>query len=224
MRRLWFFITICSGIVLLLTDFAISAAAENSIPQSQARTLQVTSQLFRLTQVGNNAPVSQATTHYPQSCSACHASPSQCADCHQGDQPARHFNVECSSCHQPGAWKTVNFDHQAINTTECVACHGNTQPAGHFSLPCSNCHTPGAAWQSAKYNHSGAKDCGSCHKPALGHFNNGCARCHSYPNWSNIDMSWHTFGEGNHKFGGCSSCHPGQDMCASCHDGNEGKD
>jgi hypothetical protein len=158
----------------------------------------------------------------PKNCYACHAS----KDAHNGQ-----YGQDCGSCHNPGGWKNVSFDHSQSafsltgthTTVACALCHVNGVFKG-TPKDCYSCH-------AAKDNHNGqfGTNCGSCHKPTKwldvfydhsgtafplvdSHTTVACSACHVngiYKGTPTDCYSCHA-AKDNHKgqFGtNCGSCH-----------------
>ncbi len=135
-----------------------------------------------------------------------------CKDCHR-DVHKNQINVKyypdgnCTTCHTPGGWNHINFDHSktefklagAHKNADCKACHlidkSNAVSQQKFSgLPtdCSGCHEDKHYRQFEK---NGITDCTECHdadnwkaskfnhnntafKLDGKHINVACAKCH----------------------------------------------
>jgi hypothetical protein len=119
-------------------------------------------------------------------CSSCHNFAGACTPCHQGDQPAFHYEFECSACHRYEDWRWVEVDHLAFGFFECSTCHLDQRPAGHYAGECSTCHAV-TGWSPANFAHTlmGNQTCSSCHSQQSppGHYQLECSNCHNPIAW-----------------------------------------
>ena len=103
-----------------------------------------------------------------------------CYSCHQPDYAkttnpnhvASNFPTQCENCHNTGAWKPANFDHNKTRfpltgahlKTACTSCHAGGRYAGTPS-DCYSCHQPDYA-KTTNPNHAAASfptTCQVCH-------------------------------------------------------------
>lgn len=108
-------------------------------------------------------------------CRACHQSaqfldaPGSCAECHTEDDVHQGFlGSDCSTCHNPSAWRSTAFDHERSS--------GFLLAGVHAQLTCISCHGKPAFLQA-----SSSDDCATCHRQDdthNGRFGTDCARCH----------------------------------------------
>ena len=113
--------------------------------------------------------------HKTATCAACHVKPPKvekppvtCFGCHAKDDSHKGANgMDCGRCHTVSAWKTVNFDHNAMTsfplrgkhaTATCEACHGPKSAPVKVAVACGSCH-------AREDVHAGrlGPDCGRCH-------------------------------------------------------------
>jgi hypothetical protein len=161
--------------------------------------------------------------HRRVSCQPCHErgtkhreSPSDCFDCHRGDDSHRgRLGEKCGDCHSPDGWEQGRFDH---DETE-FPLEGR-----HDEVECGKCHP------SQRYEKT-PSDCGTCHRlddVHLGRFGTGCEKCHSPDEWKTLRFDHDRDTEfplrGSHRGAKCLACHvqgiegakPETD-CFSCH-------
>ena len=156
-----------------------------------------------------------------------------------------HFAGECSDCHDIASWLPTEFDHRDI--LECQSCHADDLPAlaaapempmtafisfeaqsagddplppDHYPGDCMLCHTDTQDWTVWEYEHTGVKECASCHawETPIPHLPGTCVACHEDVSDWNIAIVDHS------GYTDCLACHaedkpedhyPG--ICASCH-------
>ncbi len=172
---------------------------------------------------------------------------SNCRTCHlEDDTPESHYPGQCSTCHIIDNWEEVEYDHESV--LECVSCHLTDSPLNHYARPggqvwyvgwlpessvfpphqsfvvgrfpstCVNCHTNAEDWEDASFDHTGFRDCESCHledDTPDDHYAGQCSNCHNVLDWEDATFD-HT------GFPDCQECHvleeahdPGQ--CSICH-------
>ena len=172
--------------------------------------------------------------HTRTECARCHVggrykgTPSECNSCHQPDyarttnpnHQAGGFSTRCQDCHNTGAWRPANFDHNktrfrltgAHERTECARCHVGGRYAG-TPTACNSCHQPDYA-RTTNPNHQ------------AGGFPTTCDSCHTTSAWrpANLDHGKTRFPlTGAHTRVDCASCHVGgrytgtPTSCSSCH-------
>jgi len=183
-------------------------------------------------------------SHTSTACTACHTTwdpPTEvrtcsAASCHQAnydattDPPhvASGFPLDCTQCHDTGAWSPSSFTHN-LETT------GFLVDGAHTEVACVTCH---AAWDPVIV----VRTCGasSCHEGhyqatenpphALVSFATSCDDCHNTNTWtpSSFEHNQHNTGfplSGAHTSPSCQQCHtpwqiPAQTRScadASCH-------
>lgn len=207
-------------------------------------TLGFTEFMFTIEQ--HNAGVFPLTgAHLATPCIACHRKEdrwsfrqigSACSDCHTDiHKPAiseKYYPASsCQSCHNPGVWSDVKFDHASTGwplsgphaTVSCRTCHfkqdadGKTvQRFAGLGPNCSGCHFDKHYGQ---FDVNGATDCLQCHDPGYwkivafdhnktafklegGHQNVPCGKCHK-----NITVGQNTYVLYKLKDTRCESCH-----------------
>jgi hypothetical protein len=172
--------------------------------------------------------------HTRTDCAKCHpggkyaGTPADCYSCHQANyaattnpnHAASKFSTRCTDCHNTGAWKPANFDHDktrfrlngAHERTDCAKCH----PGGRYTgtpTDCYSCHQAKYAATSSP-NHASAG------------FGTACATCHGTSAWrpATFDHNKTRFAlSGAHTRTDCAKCHPGGRYtgtptdCYSCH-------
>lgn len=123
----------------------------------------------------NNTNFPLSGRHTGVQCQACHlngvykGTPTNCYACHASkDKHNGQFGTNCGSCHNPGGWGNVTFDHNATafplagkhSSLSCTKCHSNGVYSG-TPTQCIACHAD-------KDEHKGENgtDCGACHTPA----------------------------------------------------------
>jgi hypothetical protein len=177
-------------------------------------------------------PLTGAHTRTP--CALCHVggrykgTPKECNACHQQDyakttnpnHQAGGFSTRCQDCHNTGAWRPANFDHNktrfpltgAHERTDCARCHANGRYTGTPTV-CNSCHQPDYA-RTTNPNHQ------------AGGFPTSCESCHSTNAWrpASVDHSKTRFPlTGAHTRVDCASCHAGgrytgtPTSCNACH-------
>lgn len=164
--------------------------------------------------------------HRETLCISCHidqqfqSSDQRCVACHRANDVHHGSNGEdCASCHSPGGWDEVKFDH------------GDTDfplLGRHDSIPCRACHSPGQARDNTP------TACNSCHQGDDIHLSrNGtqCQQCHSASSWKqvafkhNVDTDFPLTGV--HQKLACVQCHTGTLKetlprdCGGCHRGDD---
>ena len=175
--------------------------------------------------------------HTRTDCAKCHpggrytGTPTDCYSCHQANyaattnpnHAASKFSTQCGDCHNTGAWKPANFDHNktrfplngAHERTDCARCHPGGRYAG-TPLDCYSCH-------QAKY----AATTNPNH--AASGFGTACQTCHNTNAWkpATFDHNKTRFPlTGAHTRTDCAKCHPGgryagtSTDCYSCHQAN----
>ena len=158
--------------------------------------------------------------HKGAPCTSCHVNgvykgtPANCFACHADkDKHNGQFGKDCGSCHNPKAWKDVNFDHSKT---------GFPLAGSHAGVPCTSCHVNGVYKGTSR-------DCYSCHANKdkhNGQFGTVCSACHKPTKWSDVNFDHNNTGfplSGSHTNAQCSACHingvykgtPAD--CYSCH-------
>lgn len=182
--------------------------------------------------------------HAALTCDSCHVkgkrfsqAPSDCLSCHRKQEPHEgKLGRDCASCHDPVAWRHINFDHGKTSfplrdkhqdvacfachfgnrykdtPQQCVSCHApDDVHHGERGPKCADCHTT-AGWKTAKFDH--AKETGYALEGVHAHLD--CQDCHRSGNLKDKLPRE------------CVGCHQGQDShagrfgkdCGKCH-GNE---
>ena len=141
--------------------------------------------------------------HTAVNCLDCHAdsvfinAPTDCATCHQQDDPHTGSAPVCEICHTPQDWHMVDFDH-STTSFPLVGRHSSTN--------CTDCHI-GNNFASTP------TDCYSCHAKDDNHNGNlgkDCSLCHNTVDWTQItfDHQRSVFPlTGAHTTVACSLCH-----------------
>jgi nitrate/TMAO reductase-like tetraheme cytochrome c subunit len=175
--------------------------------------------------------------HTRTDCSRCHVNgqykgtPKDCYSCHKANYDATSspnhrsagFATQCQNCHNTGAWKPANFDHNSTRFPLTGA---------HQKAECAKCHVGGSYTKLPT-------DCWSCHQAkyaastnpnhAAGNFPKECQACHSTTAWrpAAVDHNKTRFPlTGAHPRVDCAKCHVGGRYtgtptdCWSCHQAN----
>jgi hypothetical protein len=175
--------------------------------------------------------------HLRTDCAKCHTggryqgTPKDCYSCHKANYDgtatpnhrAAGIATSCQDCHNTGAWKPANFDHD--NTRFRLT-------GAHQRTDCARCHTGG------RYTGT-PTDCWSCHQAsynattnpnhAASGFPKDCQTCHGTSAWrpASVDHSKTRFPlTGAHQRTDCARCHTGGRYtgtptdCWSCHQAN----
>lgn len=159
--------------------------------------------------------------HAGAECGLCHPNEryrdtaQDCFSCHsREDAHVGRFGSDCSTCHEPGGWVPVRFDHDHDT--------GFRLAGRHRGLGCESCHTSKSRTLAIE------TDCVSCHRADDDHRGqNGsdCAACHDATSWSSArfdhdrmtDFALH----GAHQSAACGKCHRGdlreEKLASSCH-------
>jgi hypothetical protein len=156
--------------------------------------------------------------------------PMACADCHTQHRFSLDA-VDCVSCHEK-ADPPFMGEHLTLYGNQCVACHDGVDRMagfdhelvfplreGHAVEDCEACHADFVFADPAR-------DCIACHeepKVHAGEFGLDCSRCHTATNWTQTELTRHTFrldhgGEGEVA---CETCHTESYVthtCYECHD------
>jgi len=137
-------------------------------------------------------------------------------NCHDGDPHGGKLDPKCESCHFPGTWEALKFDHDKPfrsgwsfplrgmhKTQACDACHANRDFAT-APVACVGCHAGDDA-----------------HRGSLG---NQCEQCHRDSGEVTFDHDRARFKlVGKHKAVACADCHPNGELkprptdCVGCH-------
>jgi hypothetical protein len=175
--------------------------------------------------------------HASVDCAKCHqggrytGTPTDCYACHQANYAATtnpnhaagHFSTQCQNCHNTGAWKPANFDH---NTTRFPLT------GAHTRVDCARCHVGG--------RYAGTPtDCYACHQAnytattnpnhVASGFPTQCQTCHNTNAWrpASFDHNKTRFPlTGAHSQLDCARCHAGGRYtgtptdCYACHQAN----
>lgn len=113
--------------------------------------------------------------HGSISCAGCHGvnnairKPARtCIGCHAKDDTHKGSRgTNCSECHSPSSWKTVNFNHNedtrfklvgAHQTTACAGCHGVNNAIKTPPMTCIGCHQ-----KDDKHQGRNGPECAKCH-------------------------------------------------------------
>ena len=95
--------------------------------------------------------------HREVQCGACHTSEalddnpgSECINCHRNDDDHQgRYGRKCESCHAPGGWSKVRFDHDTETEfplrgghveAGCVSCHRGDAYSDDLAVDCYSCH------------------------------------------------------------------------------------
>jgi hypothetical protein len=163
--------------------------------------------------------------HLQATCHDCHAgqstpeqlheTPSECAACHQADDPhGGLLGSDCAGCHTADGWTPASFDHLAETGFALTGAHRETG--------CAGCH-PGNAFQGTP------ADCAACHLENDAHqgsYGTDCAACHTPDAWepATFDHNRTSFPlAGLHLQVECTACHQGAVFrgtptdCIACH-------
>lgn len=161
-------------------------------------------------------------SHADLTCIQCHKGaltdpvPTNCADCHQQDDPHAGALGECGNCHGEDKWdRDLQFHHDltefsllgAHRVTACEQCHNGLKFADNDAKQCVDCHRDD-----------------DVHKTSMG---DDCVTCHSPVDWQRWVFDHDTQTEypllGSHDGLVCGACHtPGRKKapstnCYSCH-------
>jgi hypothetical protein len=161
--------------------------------------------------------------HVDAVCGDCHedqvfvGTPTQCVQCHRGNDVHRGRNGEqCGSCHDAAAWAVPRFDHAGITS---FALAGS-----HRALTCESCHVENltAALPTT------CVGCHQAHDAHGGRLGTSCGDCHASDQWRVTDFDHGAVTDfplgGAHAGLQCTTCHEsGVDVplgvqCASCHE------
>jgi hypothetical protein len=166
--------------------------------------------------------------HIVVDCASCHvneryeATPKDCYACHRvNDVHLGRFGGECSSCHTPAAWDSVEFDHAADTRFPLRGAHRSAE--------CRECHT------GDLYADPAPRDCFSCHRTDdehKGRFGKACETCHAERSWKADHFDHETATDfplrGRHREVDCVACHTsviGDEKlpsdCRSCHESDD---
>ena len=132
----------------------------------------------------------------------------------------RTFPTQCQNCHNTGAWKPANFDHNQTRfpltgahlQTACASCHVGGRYAG-TPTDCNSCHQPDYA-KTTNPNHAASS------------FPTTCQVCHNTSAWRPASFNHNTTRfplTGAHTTVACARCHVGGRYtgtptdCNSCH-------
>lgn len=159
-----------------------------------------------------------------------------CKDCHkdvhQNQIDTKYYpDRNCNTCHNPGGWDEINFDHSKTQFTLTGA---------HIKQKCKTCHLQNATNATSQQKFSGlSTKCSGCHEDK--HYKqfekNGitsCTDCHDTDNWkaAKFDHNNAAFRlDGKHVNVPCAKCHKPQQegsyfyvkyklkifTCESCH-------
>ncbi|MEQ8857456.1 MAG: hypothetical protein RIC56_02305 [Pseudomonadales bacterium] len=179
--------------------------------------------------------------HAALACNQCHLGslsdelPTDCAQCHQADDPHAGDLTDCAACHGVSEWRSpIRFDHdfarfpllgmhklavceQCHFTLEfqaapdaCDDCHGDDDVHdGSLGPACDDCHVP-SGWALWEFDHDNQTDF-----PLTGaHTDLVCAACHEPGDPDALDVAQ-----------ACASCHQTDDVhngqfgsrCERCH-------
>jgi hypothetical protein len=172
-----------------------------------------------------------ASTHFPLEgrhdqvdCSLCHPgeryenTATDCNSCHRlGDVHRGRFGARCESCHVPGGWTKLTFDHDRDTKfplrgghrgAACAACHRTGLDDRKLSSRCADCHQ----WDDVHHGRNGSD----------------CERCHGAQSWTTEIFDHQQITEfplrGAHRGVKCQRCHTGtmgierlDTACSSCH-------
>ncbi len=166
-----------------------------------------------------------AGAHVTAACSGCHGAgnvnkhPSRnCFACHAADDVHKGQNgTNCSSCHNPRAWKQTSFDHDRMTQfplrgvhrkAACESCHKQPPKLAKPPAACFGCH-------AADDTHKGGNG-------------QDCERCHNATAWKSVSFNHNTMTRfqltGKHAQARCETCHtrPPKELkllteCVSCH-------
>jgi hypothetical protein len=115
---------------------------------------------------GQNPPVRKFRWEGGATCRTCHA------DVHGGAFATR----PCETCHAPGSWHEIRFDHDGTGfplagrhrTVRCDGCHGAGASARYAGTPraCTGCHRDVHDGELAR---EGTTSCERCHGPGSWH-------------------------------------------------------
>jgi hypothetical protein len=124
--------------------------------------------------------------HAATQCEECHlttaysGTTSECNQCHAADDiHDTRLGTDCGSCHNPNAWNTWLFDHDAATDFRLDGAHGE---AGCYD--CHRRHSDGKLQASS--------DCITCHRSDDIHhrrFGRNCGQCHSTQNFRDVNIN-----------------------------------
>jgi len=161
--------------------------------------------------------------HIKVACKSCHRGEkykdigTQCMSCHDIQDVHRgNFGLKCDSCHAPGKWKTISFDHGRETKFPLNGAHKKAK--------CKSCHT------GDLYKDKLKTTCISCHKKDdkhSGQLGVRCESCHNESDWKRDVLFDHDLTRfpllGRHARAKCKACHAtpafkdAPTNCASCH-------
>ena len=153
-----------------------------------------------------------------------------CESCHTEHRFAREW-VDCTTCHADADPLFV-ADHIATYNEDCIACHDGADrmiefdhnaayalDGAHEGTDCEDCHRDNVFVGTPR-------DCVACHPDPevhAGQFGLDCSRCHNASDWTQAELTRHTFrlDHGNSGEIACEICHTETYVthtCYGCHD------
>jgi hypothetical protein len=159
-----------------------------------------------------------------------------CKDCHKdvhkNQIDAKYYpDGNCYSCHTPGGWDNINFDHSKTEFKLTGA---------HKNKDCKACHLPDKTNAVSQQKFSGlSTNCSGCHEDK--HYKQfeksgitNCTECHDTDNWKASKFNHNNTAfklDGKHVNVPCTKCHKPQQersyfyvnyklkifTCESCH-------